>query len=123
MLAAGDLIAFTVRHDGPVVRVTAQHGNTEGHGAAPDIGTLGRDVAAIRATRDLIRRMTMTTDADAYRDEWAAKTGRSPRDIYIPEALREPEPVTMGTCPNGGDHTPGTSGQWVGRCTKCGTPC
>jgi hypothetical protein len=28
-----------------------------------------------------------------------------------------------GSCPNGGDHTPGSSGEWVGRCTKCGQPC
>lgn len=31
--------------------------------------------------------------------------------------------VLSGTCPAGGDHTPGTSGQWKGRCTKCGTSC
>lgn len=24
------------------------------------------------------------------------------------------------TCPAGGEHTPGTSGEWKGRCTKCG---
>ena len=23
----------------------------------------------------------------------------------------------------GGNHTPGTSGQWLGRCTRCGQPC
>lgn len=28
---------------------------------------------------------------------------------------RQPDP-----CP---PHTPGTSGAWKGRCTKCGTPC
>jgi hypothetical protein len=26
-------------------------------------------------------------------------------------------------CPQGGNHTPGTSGEWVGRCTKCGQSC
>jgi hypothetical protein len=31
--------------------------------------------------------------------------------------------VTAGSCPAGGDHTPGSTGEWVGRCTKCGNPC
>jgi hypothetical protein len=29
----------------------------------------------------------------------------------------------FGNCPQGGDHTRGTSGEWAGRCTKCGQPC
>jgi len=28
----------------------------------------------------------------------------------------------FGNCSSGGDHLPGTSGEWVGRCTKCGNP-
>ena len=28
-----------------------------------------------------------------------------------------------GNCSAGGDHTRGTSGEWIGRCTKCGNPC
>lgn len=32
-------------------------------------------------------------------------------------------PVTMGNCSGGGDHVPGQSGQWAGRCVKCGQPC
>lgn len=31
--------------------------------------------------------------------------------------------VTAGSCPMGEDHTFGTSGEWIGRCTKCGNPC
>lgn len=31
--------------------------------------------------------------------------------------------TVFGNCPQGGDHTPGTSGEWVGRCTKCGASC
>lgn len=30
--------------------------------------------------------------------------------------------IVYGSCPNGGDHTPGTGG-WAGHCTKCGMPC
>lgn len=30
--------------------------------------------------------------ADWYRQEWAAKTGRPASEVYVPEALREPEP-------------------------------
>lgn len=26
-------------------------------------------------------------DAAAYREEWAVKSGRNPRDVYVPEAL------------------------------------
>ena len=36
------------------------------------------------------------------------------------QARRE---AMAGGCPSGGSHTPGTSGEWVGRCTKCGQPC
>lgn len=31
--------------------------------------------------------------------------------------------TVFGNCPNGGDHTGGTSGEWIGKCTKCGQPC
>lgn len=34
-------------------------------------------------------------DAEAYRQEWATKTGRNPREVYVPEALRR------GLCPRG----------------------
>ncbi len=30
------------------------------------------------------------SDADSYRKEWAAKIGKSEREIYVPEGLREP---------------------------------
>lgn len=29
--------------------------------------------------------------------------------------------ISYGACPAGGEHTPGSSGAWIGRCTKCGT--
>lgn len=32
------------------------------------------------------------TDADQYRAEWAGLTGESPARIYVPAALRDPEP-------------------------------
>lgn len=33
----------------------------------------------------------MRDNAEDYRKEWAGRTGRADNDIYIPEALREPE--------------------------------
>lgn len=36
----------------------------------------------------------MPTAEASYRSEWAALTGRSPSDIYIPEAIREAKPVS-----------------------------
>jgi len=56
-------------------------------------------------------------------------TGVLGADVALYRAVRDlndqldPAPLIMGTCPNGGDHTPGISDEWVGRCTKCGTPC
>lgn len=38
------------------------------------------------------------------------------------EWLRKMSTV-QGNCPAGGDHTAGTSGEWLGRCTKCGQSC
>jgi hypothetical protein len=29
----------------------------------------------------------------------------------------------LGTTAHDGPHTPGSSGEWVGRCTKCGQSC
>lgn len=31
------------------------------------------------------------TNEQAYRDEWASKTGRAPSDIYIPQDIRDDE--------------------------------
>lgn len=31
--------------------------------------------------------------------------------------------LTAGACSAGGQCTSGTSGPWIGRCTKCGNPC
>lgn len=31
--------------------------------------------------------------------------------------------MTHGTLSHDGPCTPGTSGEWAGRCTKCGSPC
>lgn len=31
--------------------------------------------------------------------------------------------ILQDNCSAGGDHTPGSSGEWVGRCTKCGQSC
>ncbi len=36
-------------------------------------------------------------DAEQYRTEWATKTGRAPSEIYVPLALRDPEPETLGS--------------------------
>jgi hypothetical protein len=108
-----------VKTDDGTVRVTARSGGREGHGAAPDTGILGSQVAFTRALRDLNRKIERA-DADAYRSEWAAVTDRNPRDVYVPEALR-PEPEDAGNrCWDGGAHTPGTLGVWVGRCIRCG---
>lgn len=64
----------------------------------------------------------MTVDQAEYITYWTTVTGRSPHEVYVPLALREGV-VTMDACPAGGNHTPGTSGEWKGRCTKCGQPC
>lgn len=29
----------------------------------------------------------------------------------------------FGSCPNGGDHQRGSTGEWTVRCIKCGQPC
>lgn len=34
---------------------------------------------------------------------------------WFPAIESQPAP-----CP---PHTPGTSGEWIGKCTKCGAPC
>jgi hypothetical protein len=31
--------------------------------------------------------------------------------------------IVSGSCPAGGDHQGGTSGEWIGKCVKCGNPC
>lgn len=38
----------------------------------------------------------MMDSEESYRREWAALTGRSESDIYIPQALREPVPEELG---------------------------
>ena len=34
---------------------------------------------------------TMQDREDHYRQEWATKTGKTPREIYVPEAIRKVE--------------------------------
>lgn len=34
---------------------------------------------------------TMEDREDHYRQEWATKTGKTPREIYVPEAIRKVE--------------------------------
>lgn len=41
--------------------------------------------------RDTTGDAVENTDAEQYRKEWAAKTGRPESDVYVPRALREPD--------------------------------
>lgn len=60
------------------------------------------------------------TDADRYRAEWSARTGRSPSEIYVPLSLRDPAPTPEfygvpgtpsgdGDATGGGPYTPGSA--------------
>ena len=109
-LNAGDLVAFTVTRDGPVVRVTAAYGGTEGYGAANVLGMLSVDVAFRSAVADLNRKLERS--AADYRSEWATLADRSPRDVYTPDALRGGD---MTDCDH--DWVPWSGKQ---RCRKCG---
>lgn len=42
---------------------------------------------------------------DSYRQEWAALTGRSPADIYIPEGIRVNGMPTLEPKPQKKEHT------------------
>ena len=44
----------------------------------------------------------MGTDESQYRDEWAGLTGRSPSEVYVPAAIRDPETVTFVASNMGG---------------------
>jgi hypothetical protein len=35
----------------------------------------------------------MNSTEQSYREEWAAKSGRPASEVYVPEALRTPEPA------------------------------
>ena len=37
-------------------------------------------------------------DAEQYRAYWALLTGRRPADVYVPRALRDPEPAEPCDC-------------------------
>lgn len=119
MLTVGDCIAFDVRHEDGVFRVTVRHGSHEGYGAAPDTGS-GADQAFSRAIRDLNRQVSKA-DAAAYQAEWAVVTDRSPHDVYVPDALRTSEqPTGRDLCWDGGSHSAARIGVWKGRCIRCG---
>jgi hypothetical protein len=32
-------------------------------------------------------------------------------------------PDILSGCPMGGEHESGQSGEWIGKCRKCGQPC
>lgn len=46
----------------------------------------------------------MANDADEYRRYWSAMTDRTPREVYVPEALRDPVPDTVPVFVQSGGH-------------------
>jgi hypothetical protein len=56
-MRVGDLIQMTVTRCDLIIEVTARSGGQAGHGQAPNTGTLGLDLATLRAVRDLKRKL------------------------------------------------------------------
>jgi hypothetical protein len=56
-MRVGDLIQMTVTRCDSIIEVTARFGGQEGRGQAPNTGTLAQDVAALRAVRNLKRKL------------------------------------------------------------------
>lgn len=68
------------------------------------------ELTAQTRAADAARRADVITAAVA-----GARAGRRHAEIR--------RDATAGSCPMGGDHSPGSSGEWIGRCTKCDQSC